>query len=498
MEDVKDNHDKYFEELLDKLNDEDFVSNNTEELNKLKNLLGKATEGKDNKGFTLPEAGSITLCEEQEEAVETILSEEHPVIILTGVAGSGKSTVVKHLLDKHSKKFRVCATTGMAAVIVGGSTVDSLFAFSRSSWTVRDANKQRRNMENCPKNIIIDEGSMIGLRMASIIMPAAETYKKNIILVGDWAQASPVKDYWPFKTKMFKEAKVIKLEENHRQSEGEFYTALNHLRVGDRNPEHYDCIRARGVDEFYGYDHTIFLTATNNVADHINSYRVNNFIQENDCEFHEMIPTLVDKRGDSMKKNFPINDWTRNKHIDSSRLANGILLAEGCRVVLTKNKDGSFVNGDTGTITTISTNSEDSLITSRSYCKLSEGNSSKDSRVNVIYVKLDRTGSEVAVIREVVDIVKEGNAGSSEANIDFSVIGFPIKLGYAITIHKSQGMTVPRMCVDVGSILSFPSDESRHGLAYVALSRVRNVEDLSLIGWNEAVISCSDEVKDFI
>ena len=202
------------------------------------------------------ELEDITLSPEQQRALDKLAGIGSGVAVLTGEAGTGKTTVVKFL--KLARPVAVCAPTGVAAMNVGGPTVDSMFSYDRTTNETRSQKRLDLIMSIVPKVIIIDEASMIGSRMAAYLFKVAKTYGKILILVGDWAQASPVKDGWATESELVLGAELIKLTEVHRQSDEAHLAALNDLRRGEVTPMVRDvfkpcrCSQAPDDDTFLG------------------------------------------------------------------------------------------------------------------------------------------------------------------------------------------------------------------------------------------------------
>ena len=115
------------------------------------------------------------------------------------------------------------------------------------------------------------------------------------------------------------------------------------------------------------------------------------------------------------------------------------------------------------------------------------------NEVLTLRVRLDRTGQVVDVVRYIQEIKDPQFPKTTVAEVQ----GFPVMLGWACTIQKLQGMTLHELVVDMQSIMHHPLD-SRHGLAYVAFSRVRTLEGLHLTSWNDAAIYCDPRLKHLL
>lgn len=433
----------------------------------------------------------VELCGEQKAAVDAILSSPRPVTILTGEAGSGKSTVVNHLRGR--VPMMVCATTGRAAMHVDGCTVDSAFAIARENWSIWSHSFQEYVLKQCPDLIVIDEASMIGCRMGNLIEEARKAFRKRILLVGDWAQARPVKDGWPTQSDLLRDYDFVKLTENHRQNEIRYLGALNKIRVGEVDEEVNEVFSSRTCSTPPDNDTWVRMFATNRKTEAYNHSRLFRHVHENQIGYCRLFASFEDMRLAEKQKSSPRSEAFKQNAIEQSRMAHGEPVAIGCRVMLTINYsqlDGGlvFVNGDTGEI--VSGMCEDGRDLEKAIAESRE--SDRPFRVHSLEVRLDRTGQLVTVPR----VAK--NAKDALDRVTHRVLGWPIKLGYALTIHKSQGMTVQRAWVDMASLLAFPDDESRHGLAYVALSRTTHLEGLLIKDWCPQAVFCDSEIEHLL
>ncbi len=390
----------------------------------------------------------VQLCAEQQAAFDRIENFTGRVIALTGAAGSGKSTVIRHLLNKGAHDYRMTATTGKAALQVGGVTVDRQFYFSRNNWEVRDESVLNRIMGSCPRRIIIDEASMIGYNMASLIYQVAEDYDRILVLVGDWAQAAPVKDRWPFESNLFSDVEFIKLRENHRQDEADYMHALNQLRRGDLGCGGF--FESRVVDR--PGEGAVILTGTNARAAQYNNIRLKKLVAETGNTTHELFTSMVDYTGYEQDK--------LETYAEQSGLAHQLRVCKECRVLITRNTD-TAVNGDTGVL--------------------------EDIGGSFLRVRLDR-GGVVYLRRITVDVY------GANMKLMAKLTGYPMRLGWASTVHKAQGSTLYRAAVETD--FRFPTRQ--HGLMYVALSRTITADGLYLRDWNAGEVYCDSHVLPYI
>ncbi len=416
---------------------------------------------------------------EQLEAAERLVKDEENDFFVTGRAGSGKSYLVRAL--RSIIPISVCSTTAMSAINVGGVTVDRMFNFSRDDWKVRSRPKLDEIMRETAPNILIDEASMIGFNMAEPIYSAARRYRKRLILVGDMAQASPVKDTWGTKHKLFLEAERITLKHCHRQTDSTYLDALNKLRFGVVD----DSVRAafkQCIDPSSNApDDYIRLFGTNAMADDYNSLRFNKLPQKTPAT--TLTGNFVDLRSN---QNWEIGDGEIKRAYEGARIAHDEWMMIGARVLIGVNDlGGRFVNGDAGIVTQIT-------MGDGKYFSESTEDRISSKKISHITVLLDRTGEEVDIGR-----IERVIVGPTRQPM-YQVIGFPIKLGWAHTVHKAQGMTLQHAYVSLSSIARGFRDESRHGVGYVGLSRTTSLAGLRIDSWVDEAIYSSADVKDFL
>lgn len=414
------------------------------------------------------------LTKEQKQAYDDMLKGEN--VFLTGEAGTGKSFVINEFMKTIKKKHKnviLCAPTGIAALQIGGVTIHRCFHASLEPQINIEIKKIPPAVQKADI-IIIDEISMCRMDLFEYVMKMIKKAelitkkKKQVIVVGDFYQLPPVtipsdrkvlEEYYQgydrgfaFEAPLWKEMnfKVICLAEVLRQDNREFIDALNKVRVGDQSSLDYFNKNAAS----YPFHHGITLCGLNKKADKINNDELNKLKTE------ERIFDAVVK-GDVKNSDKPTDDHLR--------------LRIGARViVLINDTEGiQYQNGSLGEVIEFH---EDVVVVRIDY--------------NQAIVHL--TYQEWSI--ENYTLVKEENNGTVTQKLEKEKVGsfkqIPLKLAYAITIHKSQGQTYDQVnliphCFDCGQL-------------YVALSRVKSIEGLCLLSEiKEKYLICDSQVKDF-
>lgn len=375
-------------------------------------------------------------------------------IFLTGKAGTGKSTVIKEFIAETGKNVVVLAPTGIAAVNAGGQTIHSFFRLKNNRQSVK-FDKERHELYKAIDTIIIDEISMV---RADIMDAIDETLRINrecenipfggvqIIFVGDLFQLPPVvtnqdREYInsTYKSEYFFDAKCmlnyrykfIELTTIFRQSnsDDDFKNILNNIRVNSKDLN-LDLLNTRYSQNA---NNGVYLTSRKEVAEKLNVER------------------LKELNGESYYFNASISGAFASTQAPAPE---NLELKTGAKVMLLNNdKDGRWCNGTMGGITLITDNTIYVLVVGK--------NNTETLQVDrYSWKKYEFEWSEK---QEKIIAVPTGE-----------FCQFPMKLAYAITIHKSQGQTFDNVVIDIAN------GAFAHGQIYVALSRCRTLEGVTL------------------
>jgi hypothetical protein len=394
-------------------------------------------------------------------------------IFLTGKAGTGKTTFLHNLKKTSLKRMVVVAPTGVAAINAGGATIHSFFQLpfgpylsqgvtgSRIPGPGRQLRHQRFSQDkiNLLRSIdllVIDEISMVRADTLDGIDDVLRRYRDRnkafggtqVLMIGDLHQLAPVvkeedwrilRDFYGslyfFSSHVLRQVPTINIELKHiyRQSDSEFIALLNTIRENQTGPATLEKLNTRYVPGFQPDDNEGYITLTthNHTANAIN---------------HTQLEELTAKQRQfraAVKGDFPEYAYPA---------AETLTLKTGAQVMFVKNdpsRDKLFYNGKIGRVTGFDNDS--------------------------VFVKCpgDEDTIEVspAEWKNVSYSLNEQN--EVEESVAGTFVQYPLKLAWAITIHKSQGLTFERAIIDAAASFA-------HGQVYVALSRCKSLEGVTL------------------
>ena len=392
-------------------------------------------------------------------------------LFLTGKAGTGKSTFLRYIAENTKKKHVVLAPTGIAAINAGGATLHSFFKLPFHPLLPNDTQYNARNIRGTMKYnqekrkllqelelIIIDEISMVRADIIDFIDKILRIYCRNmrepfggkqILLVGDIFQLEPVvKDeerqllqpFYPnsffFSAHVFREIQLVSIElkKVYRQTDEHFIHLLDKIRKSETTVSDLYTLNQRVGRDIDTSGMSITLSTRRDTVDYINQQKL------------EELPDETVMFEGVVTGEFPENSLPTPKELE---------LKCGAQTLFIRNdKEHQWVNGTLGIIIGFDIN---------------EGR-------ETIYVHTDDE-EDVIVEREVWSNVKY-SFNEQEKKIEEHEIGtytqFPLRLAWAITVHKSQGLTFKHVKID------FTGGAFAGGQTYVALSRCTSLEGISL------------------
>lgn len=395
-------------------------------------------------------------------------------VFITGRAGTGKSTLLQYFRQNTKKSIAVLAPTGVAAVNVRGQTIHSFFNFKIDITpdSVRKIRPRDKAVYKKLDAIVIDEISMVRADLLDCVDVFLRLHGRGksmpfggiqMIFIGDLYQLPPVvtsrgkalfMDY--YKSPYFFDAMVfggnktfnmefIELEKVYRQKDASFLKLLNVIRnntatdndMNEINKRYIPDFREKGgstIKDFGDKDFSIYLTTTNNLADSIN------------------IKKLAEIKGKEYRYTGALEGDFSAKDLPTGM---EIVLKTGAQVMLLNNDSaGRWINGSIGRVVGIEKeDGRDAILV-----ELSDGET------------VDVTPYKWEMYKFSYD--KNRNMVTSEAVGSFTQ--YPLKLAWAVTIHKSQGMTFDNVIIDIGR------GTFCHGQLYVALSRCTTLEGIVL------------------
>ena len=399
-------------------------------------------------------------------------------LFVTGKAGTGKTTLLRTIVEdaKTSKKnVAVLAPTGVAAMNAGGVTIHSFLKLPTSIYLpgMKVQGLYKLDFEGISvvrqlDMIIIDEISMVRCDLLDAIDDVLRHYRNSkkdfggvqMVFMGDLYQLMPVAEDedWEklkgvyessyfFSSKVFKQMKcqMLELKKVYRQTNSDFVDLLNDVRRGRVTPSEMEMLTKRYQKTAPEDDQTIRLTTHN--------YRARKYNQER----LETLTTPIEEYKAYIEGYFPTEDYPTRYVLE---------LRKGARVMFIRNDNlHRYVNGSLGTV-----------------CCVEEG---------YISVKLD-TGNTISVERCLWEKLQY-RVDKKTKTIVTSVLGtfrqYPLKLAWAVTIHKSQGLTFDKVVIDAGKAFTY-------GQVYVALSRCRTFSGITLVSPIAPRIVKTDPIVD--
>tara|TARA_E500000178_G_C16999411_1_gene744913 strand:- start:218 stop:1486 length:1269 start_codon:yes stop_codon:yes gene_type:complete len=399
----------------------------------------------------------MILNKEQSYAYQSILKGNN--LFITGGGGVGKTALLNYFIKKHKNKYiGVTSTTGTSAILINGTTLHSFLGLGTGKQNIDVIQSNVNNNKYLKKRwinlrlLIIDEISMLSSEFFDKIELLARLIRNNekpfggiqLILSGDFCQLSPIDTKsFCFEANSWNLVidKIIYLHKIIRQENMEFQKCLSNIRLGITDDFTKDIINSRinvSLKNSYGITPTKLFSKNINV-DNTNKNELNKLTQINKKYEYKMISIFN-------------NNLIAEKYKKNLSAVENLELCLGCQVMLIFNLDISnkLINGSRGIVT-------DFIYQNGSFIPL---------------VKF-LNGIEIPIDYHIWKIEEEDKLLGTITQI-------PLKLAYAFSIHKSQGSSLDYAILDLSQLFDY-------GMAYVALSRVRDLNGLTItsINWNK-------------
>lgn len=388
-------------------------------------------------------------------------------IFLTGKAGTGKTTFLKYITQSISKRYVILAPTGVAAINAGGTTIHSFFQLPLCPYLpdvkelvteyqmperYRRLKKERLKIIRTLDLLIIDEISMVRADLLDAVDMSLRTFRRSdkpfggvqLLMIGDAHQLSPVvkeneRQYMAqvYPSPYFFHSKAIQkldyitieLQKVHRQKDADFLEILNAVREDRITQGILQKLNSR-VGAFDSDGDVIRLTTHNHQADEVNASKLAGLPGK---------PSLFEAE---IEGEFPENSYPADSVLS---------LKKGTQVMFVRNdQEGRFYNGKLGIVESITASG--------------------------VVTVTDQDGMAIIVEPadwENIEYALEETSGEIMPKVIGTFRQLPLRIAWAVTIHKSQGLTFDKVIIDAGAAFAF-------GQVYVALSRCRTLEGISL------------------
>ena len=399
----------------------------------------------------------VPILNENQMAAFNTIERTNSNILILGQAGTGKSTFVQYLKSASAKRIVCACPTAVSALNIGGQTIHSLFQIQPRDFIMPELLKLKakpRNILNATDVLVIDEISMVAPDLLDAIDILARAARHNnepfggiqVVAIGDMFQLPPVitrdaeqyyeqayehKNAYFFDSNVYKRADFIRYDFNqvYRQSDDDLLKNLMRLRDNDANAIQF--FNQCHIDDEACRKNAVIITPFRAVAERINAEKL-----------HQINAPEISY--------FGVLDGKFNETDVPAPME--LKLKQGALVMFVKNGD-KWHNGSVGIIEQL--NAREIIV------QLLD-----DDKNDVVVVKPEKW-QKIEYSRDENDRIVENEIGSYKQ--------FPLMLGYAMTIHKSQGKTLSKVIIDISR------GAFAHGQTYVALSRTRTANDMHIV-----------------
>ncbi|MBE6445095.1 MAG: AAA family ATPase [Alphaproteobacteria bacterium] len=403
-------------------------------------------------------------------------------VFITGYAGSGKSTLLNYLQENTQKNMVVVAPTGVAALNIKGQTIHRFFSFpiniTQEKIINREFSPRAKRIYKQLQTLVIDEVSMLRADIFDCIDTFLQIYGPDsnkafggvqLVLVGDLYQLPPVvtnqeKIYFQqrysspyfFSADAFRKInlEVIELTKIYRQKDTDFIEILGRIRNNQATSDDLCLLNNQlCLSEDTDAEFTMFLTTTNKMAEDINKSKL------------QLLPNRLYLSNAAFDGQFSAEYFPTNEILE---------IKEGAQIMFLNNDPKKrWVNGSLGKIEAIKLN---------------------ENKIRYLAIRLQSNAKLVEVFPYTWEIYKYALVGNEiVSEVAGTFTQFPIRLAWAVTIHKSQGQTFDKICVDIGN------GTFANGQLYVALSRCTSLQGISLRKYlRQNHIICDDRITNFM
>jgi ATP-dependent DNA helicase PIF1 len=394
---------------------------------------------------------------EQENALKAIKEKKN--VFISGNAGTGKSFLLKHIKET-VPNIHITASTGIAAVNVGGQTLHSWSGIGLGTLPANKISFSGKVISRVKlaKILAIDEISMISAEVLDLVNDVTKLIRKNdkpfggiqVIFFGDFFQLPPVHGDFCFNSKTWTDLNMqsIILKKVFRQTDEIFVTMLNHIRHADLTPEDISLLTDRVKCKCTDAIQPTRLVSHNDQADKINKAELEK----------------IDNKVYTFNAKYRGTDQIKIEFLKKNCVAYDTLnLKVGASVMMLRNTyaDQGIINGSVGIV--------------------------KD--ISVYPIVLFENGIELVIIPEVWALERYDDI-LEKLVTEASIEQIPLIFSWAITIHKSQGMTLNKIRCDLSKVFTY-------GQSYVALSRVKSLDGLYIDDIDFNKIRTSDLIINF-
>jgi len=434
------------------------------------------------------------LSPEQQAIIDDVLKKKS--IFITGSAGVGKSFLLQKIMDRlPKKKVYVTASTGVAACNIGGSTLHSFAGIGLGDKAAEVYGRQilfknykievKQRWTSC-QTLIVDEISMVDGNLFQKVEEVARIVRKDqrpfggiqLILCGDFLQLPPVKcNYFAFETKAWKRCinKTIVLGKVFRQKHFGFVSLLNRLRVG--------FVTSSDIEVLHHCHRTLFpddgikatcLFPLRSTCDRVNQSELQKL--KGKAESFDAFDFYKDENYKRQLEN-------------TSRFPKKLVLKVGAQVMLLTNKDvrNGLVNGARGVVISFfdmnADNPADALLDEHDLIETDFSVTQENKEKNLLPVVKFANQAEMLIKPEQHTIEVAGKTMAYRSQV-------PLLLAWAVSVHKSQGVTLDRVEVNLAKAFE-------HGQSYVALSRVTSLDGLLLRAFDPQKITAHPKVLEY-